>query len=179
LKNYYSILGINQSATIDEIKKAYRRKAKEYHPDVSVLPNAKDLFIQATEAYEYLLRVKLLAQAQMEAEPEKYREEWVRYERPKAGQRAERFSGMRYKDFTKTKYYKATRVANEIYLYLTIALGTIIVMSDFFSFMNQIKDPSSTYASYINDFFMLILGIVFIFFGLFQLLDLKMGKESK
>lgn len=54
-ENYYEILGITQSATHDEIKKAYRKQARKYHPDVCSLSNAKELFIEVSKAYEILI----------------------------------------------------------------------------------------------------------------------------
>jgi len=55
LSDYYGILGIPDNSSIDDIKKAYRKKARLYHPDINPSPEAKDLFINATEAYEFLL----------------------------------------------------------------------------------------------------------------------------
>jgi curved DNA-binding protein CbpA len=54
-ENYYEILGIERTATKDEIKKAYRQKAKENHPDTNPGdPNAADKFIEVADAYEIL-----------------------------------------------------------------------------------------------------------------------------
>ena len=55
LQDYHRILGIKQNATDDEIKKAYRRKAMEYHPDRNSSPDSQEMFIRVTEAYEYLM----------------------------------------------------------------------------------------------------------------------------
>lgn len=53
-KDYYAILGIDKKANEDEIKKAYRRLARKYHPDVSKEKNAEEQFKDVQEAYEVL-----------------------------------------------------------------------------------------------------------------------------
>lgn len=53
-KNYYEILGVQESALADDIKKAYRKMARKYHPDVSHEDNAEERFKEVTEAYEVL-----------------------------------------------------------------------------------------------------------------------------
>jgi curved DNA-binding protein CbpA len=54
IKNYYRILEINQDSSPEDIKKAFRKKALKYHPDVCKLPNANKLFIEIYEAFEIL-----------------------------------------------------------------------------------------------------------------------------
>jgi curved DNA-binding protein len=53
-KDYYKILGVERGAAEEEIKKAYRKLARKYHPDVSKEPNAKEKFQEVSEAYETL-----------------------------------------------------------------------------------------------------------------------------
>ena len=53
-KDYYKILDVDRDASDAEIKKAYRKKARQYHPDVSKVANAEERFKEANEAYEVL-----------------------------------------------------------------------------------------------------------------------------
>mgnify|MGYP000478590192 CR=1 FL=1 len=54
-RDYYEVLGVDKNASADDIKKAYRKKAKQYHPDLN--PGDKEAeakFKEANEAYEVL-----------------------------------------------------------------------------------------------------------------------------
>ncbi len=53
-KDYYDIMGVSKDATQDEIKRAYRKLARKYHPDVSKEPDAEQRFKEVGEAYEVL-----------------------------------------------------------------------------------------------------------------------------
>lgn len=53
-KNYYDILGVDKNATRQEIKKAYQRLAKQWHPDVNKTAEAEARFKEAAEAYDVL-----------------------------------------------------------------------------------------------------------------------------
>lgn len=53
-KDYYHVLGVNRNVTEDQIKHAYRKLARKYHPDVSKEPNAEEEFKKVQEAYEVL-----------------------------------------------------------------------------------------------------------------------------
>src|SRR5579859_4849707 len=53
-RDYYEILGVTRGADADEVKRAYRKLARKYHPDVSKEKNAEDKFKEVQEAYEVL-----------------------------------------------------------------------------------------------------------------------------
>ncbi|TNF64205.1 MAG: molecular chaperone DnaJ, partial [Rhodobacteraceae bacterium] len=54
-RDYYDVLGVTRGASAEDIKKAYRQKAKELHPDRNKdKPEAEAQFKEANEAYEVL-----------------------------------------------------------------------------------------------------------------------------
>src|SRR6202789_4258482 len=53
-KDYYEVLGVARGADADAVKRAYRKLARKYHPDVSKEKNAETKFKEVQEAYEVL-----------------------------------------------------------------------------------------------------------------------------
>ena len=53
-KDYYQIQGLSKNSTPEEIKKAYRKLALEYHPDRNKTKEAEEKFKEVTKAYEIL-----------------------------------------------------------------------------------------------------------------------------
>jgi curved DNA-binding protein len=53
-KDYYATLGVERTANADQIKTAYRKLARKYHPDVSKEAGAEEKFKEVSEAYETL-----------------------------------------------------------------------------------------------------------------------------
>ncbi len=106
IKNYYDILEIDNNATKAEIRKAYRKLAKKYHPDVNKSKDAHEKFIEITEAYEILINQSYRyyktptvtttdewrdAEYRKNEEYEKFRQE--------AREKAQRQAKMRYEEF--------------------------------------------------------------------------------
>ena len=53
-RDYYEVLGVDKNASEEEIKKAYRKLARKYHPDVNKAPDAEEKFKEVKEAYDVL-----------------------------------------------------------------------------------------------------------------------------
>src|SRR3989344_8515741 len=53
-KDYYDILGVSKTASLDEIKKAYRKLALQYHPDRNKTKEGEEKFKEISKAYEVL-----------------------------------------------------------------------------------------------------------------------------
>jgi len=53
-RDYYEVLGVGRAASQDEVKRAYRRMARKYHPDVNKRPDAESRFKEINEAYQVL-----------------------------------------------------------------------------------------------------------------------------
>lgn len=58
MQRAYNILGVTSEASLQEIKRAYRKKAMELHPDLNPDERAKEAFIEVQQAYDYLVDIK-------------------------------------------------------------------------------------------------------------------------
>lgn len=66
-KDYYAVLGLSRGCDVPEIKTAFRKLARQYHPDVNDHPLAKSRFQEVSEAYEVLSRHKQAYDAALDA----------------------------------------------------------------------------------------------------------------
>ena len=83
-RDYYKILNVSKNASQDEIKKAYRKLAREYHPDVNPDdPNAEEKFKDINEAYQ------VLSDAEKRDKYDRFGSQWKQYQQ--TGGRAEDF----------------------------------------------------------------------------------------
>ncbi|HLT18289.1 MAG TPA: J domain-containing protein [Thermomicrobiales bacterium] len=73
-KDYYEVLGVSRDADADEIKKAYRKKARKYHPDVYTGADAEEKFKEINEAYQ------VLSDEEKRKRYDRFGADWERYQ---------------------------------------------------------------------------------------------------
>lgn len=100
---YHQILGVPNDASIEEIKKAYKRRAKELHPDYNPSPSAHEDFIKLNDAYLHL--TKYNSKHWSEKEEEK--------RQAYAKEQARAYAQKRYEEFVNSQYYKEMLRLNE------------------------------------------------------------------
>lgn len=140
LTDYYEILGIPSNSTIDEIKKAYRKKARLYHPDINPSPDAKDHFIAITEAYEFLVtnheKIKSDEQVYQEA-----MEDWRKYRQDRSRKRATVYARSSYSKFKNTNFYRTTRILDGTTIVFSFVVSIIVLFYTIYGYFFRLKHP--------------------------------------
>ena len=168
-KDYHKILGIPKGASEQEIKKAYRKKAKLYHPDRNNHHLAAEAFILVNEAYEMLLNPVSVKKNQVdEAKRRRY------YGTSKAGagdfesrreearKRAQENAKRSYEEFTRSPLYKTAMVIDQFFNYMVIALGILIICSPIIS-LQYIPEEDLEEYPYWTLIFPIAIGFGFIY----------------
>lgn len=173
MENYYQKLGLAESASLEEIKRAYRVLAKKYHPDVSDNPATEARFIEVNEAYEFLSDEQHRAayqqrQARKVSAEELMRREqvykkWVDMQQEKAVLRARSHARTRYDDFVDSSIYKTAGAVNKLYTYIFLAIGLVVIVMPIYSVMTREEDEAKYYPAQWHVIFPILLGLGFIF----------------
>ncbi len=128
---YYRILGISEDADTREIKEAFRRKAKQWHPDINKEEGAHKKFIDINEAYMYLMDLHSNSSgiSAGETTQQDYYHQWRNEQREKAREQAARRARMRFEEFRRSSVYRTTNVLSHILDYFLLLLGVFIIIA--------------------------------------------------
>ncbi|MBE0674191.1 MAG: DnaJ domain-containing protein, partial [Bacteroidales bacterium] len=164
-----------------DLKRAYRIRARQYHPDLNSHPDAADIFIRVTEAYELLYAI--LSPGKMQAADrqdnrDQQREEYIRQ---RARERAEFYSRIRYENFTRSTTYRTTRIFDGTTIIYGMIISLLIIGVDIYSYTWQMsiattheEEPSTAFM-----LMLLVLGVGFFAFSYLNLLSFVHGSRKK
>ncbi len=160
---YYRKLGLPGGADLQQVKRAYRNKARQYHPDLNSSPGAADKFIEATEAYEFLLNMFEHLNESPQTTGEFY-DEWKRFRQQQARNRAQSYARSGYSQFRNSDLYRTSAILDRTRLYINLAFSLLIVFAAIYGYIWRIKMVSEGYEkpSLISFIFLLSVGLVFL-----------------
>lgn len=131
-KLYLQALGLTETASKEDIKRAYRKKAKEFHPDRNAGPEAHEQFIFLTEAYEFLISLKA-GNSKGQQSTGSF-EEWPGFHKEQARERARHHAQMQYEEFKRTDYYKNSQAVLTVWNHFYFFSSLILVLSPLWGF---------------------------------------------
>lgn len=160
---YYSVLEIHAGCSHDEVKQAYRRLAKIYHPDRSGDPATRTKFIEITEAYQAILQKDKLMEAAL-----------LRYMNRKKGQATNRpsdtirktsaaYADMKFSAFEKTPIYSIAKAVNWLSTAVFIVVGILMVIGPFFGYYLQLYYPEHPDTTPEFEFLPIFIGLAFLY----------------
>lgn len=184
LAGYYEILGLPVDSSIEEIKKAYRKKARLYHPDINPAPDAKDRFISITEAYEFLManheKIRSDDQAYQQA-----MEDWRKYRQDRSRKRANVYARSSYGTFKNTQFYKTTRIFDGTTIIFSFAVSVMVLIYTVYGYIFRLRHPipGAEKLSVFAFIMLLMLGMLFfvvsfIYLRAYQETNKKHKKKS-
>jgi len=177
---YFRILGLKAGASIVDIKKAYRKKARQYHPDLNKSPGATDQFIKITEAYEFLLDFNEKT-GSGDNDQSEFLEEWARYRQNIARQRAQAYTRVKYKRFVDSNLYKTTIMLDKSILFIGLIISIGVISCSFYGYIWRLRRVAEGYdPPTLGGFIVLLLtGLLFLAFTLMYLIAFYQTQKKK
>jgi hypothetical protein len=163
ITDYYEIFDLPSTSTIEEIKKAYRKKARLYHPDINPAPDAKEHFIIITEAYEFLIanheKIKTDDQTYQQA-----MEDWRKYRQDRSRKRATVYAHASYGKFKNTNFYKTTRIFDGTTIIFSFIISVMVLIYTIYGYIYRLKHPIPGLEKPSVFAFIMLLSLGMIFF---------------
>ena len=178
--DYLRILGLKPSSTIEEVRKAYRIKARRYHPDLNNSPGASEKFIEATEAYEFLTH-NINSQNYKEARKNEIYQEWVRYRQEQARQRAREYARIKYNQFKTTGYYKTTSSIDKWRIIYNLVISLLVIFAAIYGYFYRLGMVSEGYEkpTVAGLFSLLLIGFLFLTISVIYLIAYYQIKNER
>jgi curved DNA-binding protein CbpA len=174
LKDYYKILSIDHTANAEEIKKAYRKLALQYHPDINNTAMAAELFVQINEAYQVLSNEDSKRRYDINY---KYgletRELFVKEDKYRSGDGRKYGTAYKYPNQPPRKpkedenFFKANRRMNTVMFYILLVLGLSAIYAsvrDLFAGSLEDKSPFTGLAFGLSFTSLLIYGFWYYYY---------------
>lgn len=126
---YASVLGISPEAGEAEIKSAYRRMVKKFHPDINPQPNAQERFLEIKKAYDYLLAFPYAAFTGAENRPQTAEAKRAEERNKKRDMRRQRADAMRkQKEVEEAEIWEKFKKSKGIWILVFVVMVAYFVI---------------------------------------------------
>lgn len=189
MKNYFAILELTADATDDEVRRAYRRLVKIYHPDAGGSQEDHLRFVEITEAYDYLVdparrrrhaayhKQKLTTVYTAQRSKVEY-EEWLRREQMMAWVRMRKKQKQEEEEaFRNSTMYKVLKWANKIYNVIFLFICAGIVSLPLYRYFNQDDLSPDQRQHFVVFLIPVLIGLGFAMFGYYYFFILKTDEK--
>jgi hypothetical protein len=187
MKNYYHILGVEPGASEDEIRSAFRAKAKEFHPDVNPDPAAHAQFMECQQAYSFLIDQTqrhnydaMLNAEKISAEELRRREMvyklWVEHQQRKARTRTA-MESVRYDAKGNPLTRKIWKGVNLIYNLTFMLLFLSVIIIPIYNYSIDLERPEQLQRSPVFFIVPMIVGVIFLVYGYYYWFVMKTDND--
>jgi len=165
ISDYLKILGLKPPSSLEDVRKAYRIKARRYHPDLNHTPGAADKFIAATEAYEFLTQY-FNSRDELESRRNEIYQEWVKYRQEQARERAREYARVKYNQFKVSGYYKTSSSLDKWRILYSLAASLLIIFVAVSGYIQRLRLVEEGYEKPSVSGFISLLAIGFLFLAI-------------
>ena len=188
MKNYYHILDLEPGASEDEIRSAFRAKAKALHPDVNPSSDAHEQFLECQQAYAFLmdhtqrfnydtmLRSEAISREELQRREMIYKL-WVEHQQRKARSRTA-MESVRYDVEGNPLRRKIWRSVNLVYNISFLLLFLSVIIIPIHSYTQELNRPETQQRSILFFLVPMLVGCIFLGYGYYYWFILNTDTEE-